>query len=222
MATEKQINANRLNGKKGGPKTPAGRAAVRNNALKHGLAAHHPVIPALEDNDDFNTCLNDLRQELNPVGLMEHMLVNQIADAYWRRQRIIVLEQGLFESVRCEVEPRMNQDYVDLTKAALLNGIAARDARGEDMLGRYYRYDVRFERSFFKALKELKILQAARQTDVQEEIAEQTQISPQTEEIPISEDQQASSNPPKFHPIQPRPADMVTELPDQPDDRPNS
>lgn len=33
------------------------------------------------------------------------------------------------------------------------------------MLGRYYRYDARFERSFFKAWKELKSLQAARQTE---------------------------------------------------------
>ncbi len=33
------------------------------------------------------------------------------------------------------------------------------------LLGRYYRYDARFERSFFKAWKELKSLQAARQTE---------------------------------------------------------
>ena len=55
------------------------------------------------------------------------------------------------------------------------------------LLGRYYRYDARFERSFFKAWKELKSLQAARQTEPEvvetetpeaqlHEFAKQTQI----------------------------------------------
>ena len=86
MATENQIKANRLNGKKGGPKTPAGRAAVRHNALKHGLSAQHPVIGGLEDQTAFNEFLLQLQQDLKPQCLMEHLLVNQIADAHWRRQ----------------------------------------------------------------------------------------------------------------------------------------
>ena len=37
MTTEKQVKANRENAKKGGVKTPEGKAVVRYNALKHGL-----------------------------------------------------------------------------------------------------------------------------------------------------------------------------------------
>lgn len=76
MATDKQIDANRLNGKKGGPKTPAVRAAVRHNALKHGLSAGHPVIAGLEKLSDFNKYIDQLRHELQPVGIMEHMHVD--------------------------------------------------------------------------------------------------------------------------------------------------
>ena len=37
MVSEKQLLVNRENAKKGGPKTSEGKAAVRFNALKHGL-----------------------------------------------------------------------------------------------------------------------------------------------------------------------------------------
>src|SRR5205807_417954 len=46
MATIKQIEANRRNALKStGPKTPGGKAAVRLNALRHGLRAHAVVLP---------------------------------------------------------------------------------------------------------------------------------------------------------------------------------
>ena len=46
MATSAQVDANRKNGKLGGPKTDAGKAAVRHNARKHGIFAS-----ALTDQD---------------------------------------------------------------------------------------------------------------------------------------------------------------------------
>jgi len=36
-----------------GPKTPAGKAKVAANALKHGLRSHAPVIPGLESPGDW-------------------------------------------------------------------------------------------------------------------------------------------------------------------------
>ena len=47
MATEKQIEANRRNAALStGPKTEAGKARSRTNAVSHGLAAEHPEIEA--------------------------------------------------------------------------------------------------------------------------------------------------------------------------------
>ncbi len=64
--------------------------------------------------------------------------------------------------------------------------LAEHDAERFDMLGRYYRYDARFERSFFKAWKELKSLQADPElVETKEpeadlnEFAKQTEIKPE-------------------------------------------
>ena len=46
MISEKQLDANRRNAQLStGPQTPEGRAAVRNNALTHGLTAQYAVMP---------------------------------------------------------------------------------------------------------------------------------------------------------------------------------
>jgi hypothetical protein len=45
MPSERQRNANRRNDALGGPKTPERRAAVRFNALTHGLSSAAAVLP---------------------------------------------------------------------------------------------------------------------------------------------------------------------------------
>ena len=46
MATLKQIEANRLNALKStGPKTEAGKASVKLNAMKHGLLSKQVLLP---------------------------------------------------------------------------------------------------------------------------------------------------------------------------------
>ncbi len=47
MATEKQIAANRRNAQKStGPKSDAGKAKAKFNALKHGMTADTAVLPS--------------------------------------------------------------------------------------------------------------------------------------------------------------------------------
>ena len=84
MATQRQVAANRLNGLKGGPRTPEGRAAVRLNARKHGVFAQ--ALTA-EDADELAGLHRELAESLQPVGPLEQMLVDKLAQTYLRMQR---------------------------------------------------------------------------------------------------------------------------------------
>lgn len=88
MTSEKQAQANRQNALKStGPKTPEGKAAVRHNAVKHGLLAEDALIPG-EDEATFKDLDERLRDELQPVGELENMLVDRITTVHWRLRRL--------------------------------------------------------------------------------------------------------------------------------------
>ena len=73
MTSEKKTEANRRNALKStGPRTPEGKAAVRLNALRHGLRSEEILLPgeneeALKELDEY------LRAELRPVGELENL-----------------------------------------------------------------------------------------------------------------------------------------------------
>jgi len=95
MATIKQIEANRLNALKStGPKTPEGKAAVRMNALRHGLRARTVVLPG-ENSDDFHQLCDDLETEWNPQSTTEQFYVEQMAISQWKLTRIEVAEKSI-------------------------------------------------------------------------------------------------------------------------------
>jgi len=86
--SEKQIEANRRNALKStGPKTPQGKAAVRNKAIKHGLLSQEVLLPN-EDGAALRELGERLRDELQPVGDLENLLVDRIIAAHWRLRRL--------------------------------------------------------------------------------------------------------------------------------------
>src|SRR5215204_2194599 len=96
MTSDKQIDANRKNALKStGPKTPEGKAAVRQNALKHGLLSRDILLPG-EDEEALRELGERLRDELQPVGELENLLVDRIVSAYWRLRRLSRVETGIF------------------------------------------------------------------------------------------------------------------------------
>jgi hypothetical protein len=96
MTSDKQIDANRKNAHKStGPRTPEGKAAVRLNALKHGLLSQETLLPG-EDEEVLRELGERLSTELQPVGELENLLVARITAAVWRLRRLGRVEAGIF------------------------------------------------------------------------------------------------------------------------------
>ncbi|CAN5782582.1 hypothetical protein BH18ACT11_BH18ACT11_15540 [soil metagenome] len=102
MTSEKQAKANRKNALKStGPKTTEGKAAVRLNALKHGLLSKETLLPG-EDEEALRELGERLREELQPVGELENLLVDRIIASHWRLSRVARVEAGIFAWERYE------------------------------------------------------------------------------------------------------------------------
>lgn len=97
MATAKQIEANQRNAQKStGPKTEAGKAAVRHNAVKHGAMASAVVIPFLENDADWEAHRQGTLESPNPQGHLETVLAERVAMLFWQRGRATRFEREAF------------------------------------------------------------------------------------------------------------------------------
>src|SRR5438128_10219859 len=99
MATLKQIEANRCNALLStGPTTPEGKAAVRLNALRHGLRARTVVLPGVRP-EEFQQLCDDLEAEWQPESRTEQFYVEQMAISQWKLNRMQMAELSTFDQV---------------------------------------------------------------------------------------------------------------------------
>ncbi len=66
-------------------------AAVRYNALKHGILSRLAVL-AHEDHAGFDGLLAALVEEHRPAGITEHTLIEALATLIWRKRRVLLAE----------------------------------------------------------------------------------------------------------------------------------
>jgi hypothetical protein len=82
-----RAEASRRNGcKSNGPRTPAGKARSRYNALKHGMTAQTELLPG-EDPAEFAEFRERLHHDLAGRNQLEETLIDHIARAVWRARR---------------------------------------------------------------------------------------------------------------------------------------
>jgi hypothetical protein len=152
MTSDKKAEANRRNALKStGPRTPEGKAAIRLNALRHGLRSEEILLPG-EDEEALRELDQYLRAELQPVGELENLLIDRVVAAYWRLRRVGRVEAGIFTWSKLDSE------------TAELGLTFIRDANGANAFSKLSRYEAGIERSLYKALHELQRLQVARHT----------------------------------------------------------
>lgn len=115
--SQRKIRANRRNGKKGGPKTPEGKARSAGNAFKHGGCAKRVVAmggEAPEDFQAFTQLLDALKDPSTRWGAVKAQLLEQLAVCVLRSQRIQRAEHGALVSTRLRAEQAAEDESVNL------------------------------------------------------------------------------------------------------------
>jgi len=124
-----------------GPRTAEGLAASKFNALKHGLSGKQIVIGG-EDPEQYDRARISFHEAYNPDGPIEVMMVEQIAQTWWKMQRAVRVEAQLVDELG---EIAIFTDEKAMKKFAL-----------------FLRHRTALDRSWRHAIGELKQLQRAR------------------------------------------------------------
>ena len=108
MISDRQLEANRRNAQHStGPQTPEGRAAVRNNAVTHGLTAQNAVLPD-ESKEEFDALFATFEAEYQPAGPTETLLLTQIVMDAWRLRCLRSMETAFSHERQSSQYPQVS------------------------------------------------------------------------------------------------------------------
>ncbi len=143
-----------------GPRTDEGKARSSQNSFKHGLYSKQLITPG-EDAAEFDQLRATLRSEHQPANTTEEMLVDDLAQHFWRLRRFRKMEAQAWAAD--DFGPYLSSGYL----ALVTRNLAAA------------------ERSFFRTLTTLTKLQKARGFVPQKQLAS----SPESQRLePINEE----------------------------------
>ena len=146
MASAAQMAANRANALHStGPRSAAGKAVSRFNALKSGIDAKSVIIPG-EDPEELAALIGNYQLQFQPITPVEQFLLDRLVDADWQLRRYRKLEA---------LHLKMADPAHDFVLPP------------DDRLNRVHRRIDAAERSYFRSLKELQ-----RQIENRSEITE--------------------------------------------------
>lgn len=138
MSTLAQITANRANAQHStGPVSVQGKAAAAQNARQHGFTSRVPQV-AEDQRAEFESLEAGLRLDIQPAGCLQEELFHRVLTHTWNLRRI--------EAVECGVLAAADPAALTPEETAKLT-----------LFGRYRRD---LERGLFRALQELRKLQA--------------------------------------------------------------
>jgi hypothetical protein len=113
MTTPKQAAANQRNAlQSAGPKSAAGKAASRLNAINHGLTGESPIIPG-EVEEEAIAFVEGVIYDLDPVGPLQEELAREVAVCTWRLRRGARAEAGLYQHLILQELPEKKRAEAD-------------------------------------------------------------------------------------------------------------
>ena len=151
MATQRQIEANRLNAQKStGPRTPEGKAISSMNALKSGLDAESQFVYG-EEREDCAQLQQEYFERFRPATPEERFYVDTLIRNEWMLRRLFRAEAHLWEY------------YVTRADRSEGTPLGEAFATASVVFMRLQRRLSTIEKSYKDAYDELTRLQAARQ-----------------------------------------------------------
>jgi hypothetical protein len=193
MASQKQLEANRLNATKStGPRPLQGKARSSMNALKSGIDAESQIIRS-EKVANLEALAADYYHRFHPTTPEQRMLVDTLVDAEWLLRRFRKVEAQLWEKEALSAY-KPNQDVI----------LAQAYWSGVDRFARLQRRIDTAHKNYRTALQELQRLQA-------EEV-----LDPDPEPIDSSSRNQTTKPPNGFVPQTTQPEPIPPDASDDP------
>ncbi len=173
QSSQAKIVANWRNSQKStGPHTPQRKAAVSQNALKHGLSTDRTVIKS-ESQEAFDIHRTQLLEELAPETPIESMLAERIASVSWRLRRAENFQNHtidalgtpktgpltkLHQSLLANYAPDTQTDPDEPDPELALGRMLIKDFSNSRVLEKLLMYERRIENSFYRSLLEIQRL----------------------------------------------------------------
>jgi hypothetical protein len=166
MSSPNRTEINRANSQHStGPKTQAGKARTSLNSLRQGLTGQLIVMPT-EDLQAYKLHLKSFTDEYHPEGATEAHLVQALADASWRLNRVAVLETnllslGMTHPTPFTSSPQLVQDAMSIVSALESQSKA---------LANLSMHSQRLSRQFERTVMQLRELQKTRRAQEKREL----------------------------------------------------
>jgi hypothetical protein len=103
--TENKLEANRRNALKStGPKSASGKAASSRNAIRHGALSAAPILPKVENLEDWEKHRDGIFRSFSPIDYLEELLTHRLATLSWRLLRVVRYESEVAAAAAATAE----------------------------------------------------------------------------------------------------------------------
>lgn len=157
MATEQQIEANRLNAQKStGAVTSEGKEVSKYNAVQHGVLKQAITE---EEKELYQIIKQRLHQEHKPQGILEEIILERIIINFIKLDRVAKIENELTKSalnprVQKNLEDGLKHSYVETIEAGYFPKLDIEQLN--TLVNVYQRYETSIENRLYRAIHELR------------------------------------------------------------------
>ena len=166
---QNELSPQHLKKRGGGPKTPGGKQRSSRNATRHGVFARTPVLPLVEDEDEWLRLRQDVIDFFGLEGEFQQSLGERAAWLTWRLKRVARME---IEDVR-HYQADVPEDWVSSMRMAGLpipdrktkqqveemrRMLMARLLPGEEIMEKILLYESRLNRYMLQTLYMIMVL----------------------------------------------------------------